>query len=235
VVNGILQARNFPEQRITLALFPRGTGNDWGRYWGLKRNFRQAVEVYLKAKKQGIDIGKVEYRRNGELQKHYFVNSAGFGLDHKVVQETHRLKHFVGSHSFLYFIALVKAVFTFRPQALSVSTADMEYSGNVLTMNIGNGCYSGGGIRQNPDADPCDGLLDAMYITRLTFKDICRGVTKLFNGRLNELPFVNTIRCTEMQINGKGYLPFEADGIEVNAAAPYSISLIADAIDMIVP
>ena len=38
-LNGIMRAKISAEQRrnIQLGLMPRGTGNDWGRYWNLPR------------------------------------------------------------------------------------------------------------------------------------------------------------------------------------------------------
>ena len=44
-LNGIMRANISAEQRrnIKLGLMPRGTGNDWGRYWNLTKNYREAI------------------------------------------------------------------------------------------------------------------------------------------------------------------------------------------------
>ncbi|NCU33093.1 MAG: YegS/Rv2252/BmrU family lipid kinase, partial [Candidatus Moranbacteria bacterium] len=157
VVNGIFSTNPLHTSAMKLAIVPRGTGNDWARFWGLTRDYRHSIEVFLKQKTRLIDVGKVNYKLEDENLTHYFINSVGFGLDAAVVRITNHLRRFFGSHSFLYFFALLRAVFTYR-----ASKTELKFNGkisnkNLFTMNIANGCYSGGGMKQNPDALPYDG------------------------------------------------------------------------------
>jgi len=233
IINGIFSAKNVDTQEITLALIPRGTGNDWGRFWNLTRNYKDSIHVFLEGKRQMIDVGVAEYYRNRELQRHYFINSIGFGLDHRVVHETHRLKYYLGSHAGLYFWALLKAVFTFRSQTMTIQTAENEYTGPIFTINIGNGPYSGGGMKQNPAAIPTDGFFDAMFVFKPSFKDVLKAIPLLFNGKLTQLPIVKTLHTPRIDILTDDYLPFEADGIEEHAQGPYSIRVLPLAVGMI--
>lgn len=234
VINGIFRATNDASD-MTIAIVPRGTGNDWGRYWGLTRDYQRSIDIFLKGKTQPIDIGQLELHRNQKAHHYYFINSVGFGLDCKVVQLTHRMKYYFGSHAILYFFALLGAVFTHKPRKMKITAGDTTFIGKVLTMNIGNGCFSGGGIKQNPDADPTDGLFHAMFVSRLTFKDIIKAVPHLFDGKLHTFAFMHNVCTDTIRIYTTKYLPFEADGIEVNACGPYTVSLIHNAINMLVP
>ncbi|MDR1739681.1 MAG: YegS/Rv2252/BmrU family lipid kinase, partial [Bacteroidales bacterium] len=167
VVNGIFLAENVDTSKVKIAILPHGTGNDWARFWGLTRKHKDAVEVFLKDHSRLIDVGEVRYHTGKKERKHYFMNSIGFGLDRKVVHEVHRLKYFVGSHSFLYLLALVKIVFTYKSKRIKICVdgdCRRGHEGKILTMNIGNGCYSGGGMKQNPTAVPYDGYFDSMYV-----------------------------------------------------------------------
>lgn len=234
VVNGIFQASSPSD--VTIAIMPRGTGNDWGRYWGLTKDYKASIDVFLRGKRQSIDIGKLTYQRNNDLQARYFINSVGFGLDCKVVNVTHLLKHYLGSHALLYFISLVVAVCSYKSKRMKLDTpTDNLFNGKVLTMNIGNGCYSGGGMKQNPKADPTDGVLHGMYVSKITFKDVLNALPRLFNGGLSSLPFVHNIEVKEMRIDTSKYIPFEADGIVTDACGPYKISVMPNALQMIVP
>jgi diacylglycerol kinase (ATP) len=235
VINGIFSAKNIDTKSITIALIPHGTGNDWGRFWELTRNSKKSTEIFLNGNTTAIDIGKLEFHRNGDLYNRFFVNSVGFGFDHRVVHETNKLKFYFGSHSILYFLGLLKAVFFFKSKKMLVKTQEMQYEGQIFSMNIGNGCYSGGGIKQNPTAIPTDGFFDAMLVLPLTFKDILQALPLLFNGKLTSHHCIKTIHSSEIEIITNTYLPFETDGIEEHAMSPYKIKLLPAAINMIVP
>jgi diacylglycerol kinase (ATP) len=235
VINGIFSANIEFTASLKIALIPRGTGNDWGRFWGLTRDYNHSLDVFLKGKLQPIDIGKVEYELEGEQQTHYFINSVGLGLDARVVNITHRLKRYVGSHSFLYSIALLFAVFTYRARKVRIRSSNRNIDENMFTMNVANGCYSGGGMKQTPHALPYDGLLDVMMAKKPTFMDILGGLRRLFNGKLLEHPVIESFQTQRLRIQCHKHALLEADGIIVNGTSPYTISIIPNAIQMVVP
>ncbi|MDD4971614.1 MAG: diacylglycerol kinase family lipid kinase [Paludibacter sp.] len=235
VINGIFSADIKDTNTLKIALIPRGTGNDWGRFWGLTRDYNHSLEVFLKGKIQTIDIGKVDYELEGEKQTHYFINSVGLGLDAKVVNITHWLKRYVGSHSFLYTVALLLAVFSYRATKIRIRSADRNLDESMFTMNVANGCYSGGGMKQTPNALPYDGLLDVMMAKKPTFFDIIGGLRRLFNGKLLEHPVIVSFQTRSLKVQSHKHALMEADGIIVNGTSPYVISIIPEAIQMIVP
>lgn len=235
VINGIFSAEIDRTDDIRLAIVPRGTGNDWGRFWGLTRDYEHAIDVFLKAKSRVIDIGRVEYTLNDELTTHYFINSLGLGLDAKVVDLTHRLKRFLGSFSFLYTIALLGAVFTYRSRKLTMISNDKKQVENMFTMSIANGCYSGGGLKQTPNAVPYDGKLDIMLARKPSAREILSGLRYLFKGKLLEHPIVTSFQTHELELQCESGVLMEADGILVHGTSPYCVKIIPNAIQMIVP
>lgn len=235
VINGIFSANIEQTDSIKIALIPRGTGNDWGRFWGLTRNYNHSIDVFLKGNIQSIDIGQVDYELEGENQTHFFINSVGLGLDATVVNITHQLKKYVGSHSFLYTVALLFAVFTYRAHKIKIRSVDRNIDNKMFTMNVANGCYSGGGMKQTPHALPYDGLLDVMMAKKPTFFDIIGALRLIFNGRLLEHPAIESFRTQSLVVYCHKNVLMEADGIIVNGTSPYTISIIPNAIQMIVP
>lgn len=236
VVNGIFAAQPKDSSKIKLALLPRGTGNDWGRFWKLTKNDKASLAVFLKGKTQLIDIGKVDYRDKEKLHKErYFINSIGFGLDAEVVNVTHRMKKYIGSFSPLYTVALVSAVFGYKSFPTKLKINDKEYNPLLFTMNIANGPYTGGGIKQNPQAVPYDGIFDMMFVEKPTVKDILTALGKLFNGKLAKHPAINYFRTKEVSVEVEKHIPVEADGLILKDATNYSISIIPNAIQMVVP
>lgn len=235
VINGIFSAEIERTDDIKIAIIPRGTGNDWGRFWGLTRDYKQSIDTFLKAKSIHIDIGRVDYTLEGEAETHYFINSLGLGLDAKVVDLTHRLKRFLGSHAFLYTVALIGAVFTYRSRKLTMLSNEEKFSKNMLTMSIANGCYSGGGIKQTPDALPYDGLFDVMMVRKASFAELLSGLRFLFKGKLHEHPVVTSFRTKEIELQAETDIQMEADGIMVYGSSPYRVNIIPNAIQMIIP
>ncbi|MCM1034419.1 MAG: hypothetical protein NC038_02455 [Paludibacter sp.] len=237
VINGIMSSRVDNKSSIRFGLMPRGTGNDWGRYWGLTNDYKRALDVFFNTgKPQPIDVGCLTYQRNGDLYKHYFVNSVGFGVDARTVARAHVMKYYVGSHRLLYFFALLSAVFTHRSQKVELLTEKGSLlSAPMFTMNIGNGPFSGGGIRQNPDADPCDGIFHAMFVRRPTFRIVCSALPKVFNGGLKDIDFIDFFTARKVILRTQQYMVFEADGILVDACGPYEVEVFPHALQMIVP
>ena len=244
-VNGIMSAQGVDTSKVRVGIIPRGTGNDWGRYWGLTKNHKQSIAAYLNGKAVPIDIGRVEVVRNGITENHYFINSVGFGVDCLTCQMTQVLKYYVGSHRLLYAFALLFAVAKHKAQKMELKyqpcLADTEtkaengFTAQLFTMNIGNGPFSGGGIRQNPDADPRDGVFHAMFVEKPTFGQIMKALPHIFDGKLTELPFIHSIVSDRITLSTKKYLPFEADGIVVDACGPYMVTVLPHALQMVAP
>ena len=235
VVNGIFSADLEQTSSLKIALIPRGTGNDWGRFWNLTSDYNHSVDVFLTGKTQLIDIGKIEYVLEGEHQTRFFINSVGLGLDAAVVNITSLLKRYLGSHSFLYKLALLGAVFNYRAHGVTIRSVERNIDEKMFTMNVANGCFSGGGLKQTPFALPYDGLLDVMLAKKPTFFDIISGLRILFKGKLLEHPVIESFQTKKLIIRCHKKALIEADGIIVNGSSPYAMSIIPKAIQMIVP
>ena len=105
----------------------------------------------------------------------------------------------------------------------------------LFTMNIGNGPFSGGGIRQNPTADPRDGKFNSMFVEKPTFRQVLQALPRLFNGKLTELPFIHSYEGKDIELNTKRHIQFEADGILMDIMGPCEVHCLHHAIQMTVP
>lgn len=232
-LNGIMRANISDEQRakISIGLMPRGTGNDWGRYWHLTRNYRDALNRFFNGTSHPIDVGCLTYYRNGVEHHRYFINSIGFGIDSLCCKLATDLKPYIGSHHVNYFFGLLLALCTHKATKMQlVSDGKVIVDGLLFTMNIANGPYSGGGIQQNPTADPTDGVFQSIFVETPTFRDILHAVPRLFNGKLTELGFVHSFAGKEVLINTRTHQRIEADGILLDFMAPCSVRCIRHAV-----
>ncbi len=235
-INGVFSSSNSSTEQIEFGIIPRGTGNDWARYWGLTKDYKHSLNQFLNGRIQFIDIGKVEYHIEGCQNINYFINSIGFGLDANVANQTNIIKKYVGSHSFLYSLALLKVIFGFKPTLIEMNSKEIEFHDWMFTLNIANGCYSGGGMKQNPDAKPDDGLLDLMVVRKPSFQNIITALPLIFNGKILSHPAIESFKTKEVYLKSSQLIGiFETDGVVVNCASPLKVSIIPNAIQMIVP
>ena len=235
VINGIMRADIPAEQRsqICFGLMPRGTGNDWGRFWGLTNDYKKSLDRFFNGEKQPLDVGCVTYWRNGIVHRRYFINSVGFGVDPLTCQWATTLKYYIGSHHVNYFFALLAAVCVHKSQKIELIVDGKTIVNDMLfTMNIGNGPFSGGGIKQNPDADPRDGVFHSIFVQTPTFRQVLKAIPRLFDGRLTDLDFVHSFVGKEVEVNTRKHLMFEADGILENVMGPCRITCLHNALAM---
>ena len=102
-------------------------------------------------------------------------------------------------------------------------------------MNIANGSYSGGGIRQNPSALPYDGFFDMIMVSKPNSWDIITALPLIFNGRITKHPSIKSFRTNLVDVNCSENTAVEADGIIVPNAHNCEVSILPQAIRMIVP
>ena len=232
-INGIMRSTLTPAQRakIQIGLMPRGTGNDYGRYWGLTKRFKEALRRFFEGTGHPIDVGCVTYWRNAIEHHRYFINSVGFGVDPLCCKKAETLKYYLGSHHVNYVFGLIGAIMQHQSQHMVLAVDGQQtVDDRLFTMNIANGPYSGGGIKQNADADPTDGIFHGMFIRKPTFSQILKALPNLFNGKLTDLPFVYPLVGKEITITYRKHLLFEADGILENIIGPCKVTCLHHAL-----
>lgn len=242
VVNGIMSS-DIPDKReITLALMPYGTGNDWGRYWGIYRGKTDIVKILYNRKTVRFDVGTLSYvKSDGEKVVEYFTNSIGMGVDAWVVYYTNILKKHFGGHSWLYSLSLLASVFFHKMQNVELipDDASQYYKGPLFTANIGNSCYSGGGLKQT-DGDPTDGLMFGTFITSVNVIKILKGLKALFAKRMWDIPIAHVVKDSHLHIHTERPQLFEANGVLIDLrkeldTLDFDIDIHHHALNMLVP
>jgi diacylglycerol kinase (ATP) len=233
VFNGIYTSNIEDKSSVSLALIPYGTGNDWARYWGLYKSKRKMSERFYERNRVKVDIGCITYHVDGEERKRYFLNGMGVGFDAEVCQVTDRMKRIYGGHSWVYTLSLLMAVFKWKPTSMQLIYDDDSIESDVFTIAVGNGCYSGGGLKQVP-ADPTDGIFHTNMIPRPTFKIIITALSYLFRGELWNHPACTMKTTKRFKIKNRQSLLIETDGIMIDGHGPYTAEIIPSALNMIV-
>jgi diacylglycerol kinase (ATP) len=232
IVNGIFTQDSCPTSDITLALIPVGTGNDWGRMFGIPLLYESAVKTISEGKQIAHDIGKVSYFNGNNPEIRYFINIAGLGFEAAVVKRTNTQKDKGRSNKAIYFYNLLMSLISYKNTDAVLSIDGQEVSSKVFSISVGNGRYCGGGMRQTPEALTDDGLLDITVINGMGKIEIIRNLQILYDGTILSHPKVDGYRSSRVQVKSDKLLFAEADGESIGHT-PIEFTIIPAGINII--
>ena len=227
---------------FTLAVIPVGSGNDWIKTAGVPKNVVDAVDAIVDGTTARQDIVKVTLLDETDLQKElsvaYMVNIGGVGIDARVSRYVNIEKKQGKKGKILYVISLIRALRERVPVDMKVFCDGVKvFEGAYLSMALGIGKYSGGGMRQTPDALMDDGLLDLTVIPDLPLKKILPAAPRLFTGSFLKVPELISTRgkvITVIPCNAGASEPVEVDGEGVGIA-PVRFEVLDGQLNIAVP
>lgn len=234
VANGFFTQTEVGYSSLTLGLIPVGTGNDWGRMFGIPSGYEKAIKVIGKGKNFVQDIGKISYIQNGTKTERYFVNVAGMGFDAMVAQKTNKQKAEGKGNAMAYLFNLLTSLFEYKPCMIEIHIDGTKYTFNTFSMSVGICRYNGGGMKQLPNAIADDGLLDMTVIKKIGLGTIIAQLKNLYSGTFIKHPKVATFTAKHIKIfSRKKSFMMEADG-ESLGKAPLEITIIPKALKTII-
>ena len=235
VIDGLMKSKE-NLSNILVGLIPFGTGNDWGRYWKLDRNIDKSISVLANGVSTAVDVGKIDYSVGEKPVTRYFINAYGLGFDAKVLQLTNNLQHTFKGASWTYTLALFLTLFKHRSQVMEYEfDGGKTFKGLSYTASMGNGCYTGGGIKQTPEAVPNDGLLDIMVVENLSLMKIIKAIPLLFAGRLLEHDSVHLFKAKNVIARSAKPIISEVDGILQEFTNEIKVELLPKQINFLTP
>ncbi|MCU0473085.1 MAG: diacylglycerol kinase family lipid kinase [Bacteroidales bacterium] len=232
IVNGVFKQNYCPANEVTVGMIPVGTGNDWGRMFGIPLVYEGSVNVIKENKSLLHDIGVISYYTGAEQHKRYFINIAGLGFEAMVVKKTNKQKDKGRSNNAIYLYNLLSSLISYKNTDAEMIIEGIKRSAKVFSINVGNGRYCGGGMRQTPDALPDDGLLDITVIKEMGRIEIIKALKILYDGTILSHPKVDGYRAKNLIVTSESLLYAEADG-ESLGHTPVEFSIIPAGIKVI--
>ncbi|HPI79332.1 MAG: hypothetical protein M9954_04130 [Cyclobacteriaceae bacterium] len=193
----------FKDIKKPLCLFDGGTGNDFYALLYGKATLEGQVQMTLRSAPKPIDAGKCNDR--------LFMNGVGVGFEGAVVKSLLGIKKFSGKTSFL--IHIIKYIFLYREPVFSIRCRGRAWEGQYLMISIANGKRYGGGFYVAPLANPNDGLLDTVLVSKLPVWKRLWFLPVIEKGKHLSLPFIDHHQVDKITLSGKeGLVQAHIDG-----------------------
>ena len=219
---------------VELATIPLGTGMDFGRTYGIPRNFDDAVRVALDGEVRTIDAGRVAYRTwAGEDAERWFANVGSVGMSGAVAQRANGMSKALGG-KVTFFYALTRVFFEWQNTEVTVQLDDGERRGRMHDVVVANGVWHGGGMKLAPDASPSDGLFDVVFIGDVGKVDFLTTAPKIYKGKHVLHPKVDVVRSARVSVDAAEHLPIEVEGEQVGTT-PATFEVVPGALRVRVP
>ncbi|MDD2963251.1 MAG: diacylglycerol kinase family lipid kinase [Bacteroidales bacterium] len=232
-VNGIFMQQKVPQNLITLALIPVGTGNDWRRTIGIPLGYNEAALAIARGHTFKQDVGRIDYTNtHGQNASRYFANVAGIGYDALVASEVNRKKD-KGAHGPLtYLTSLINSLMKFKTAKTTVKIDCETISANVFSLSIGIGKFNGGGMKQLPDAIPDDGLFDLTLVRKISRWQVITQIKNLYDGSFTRHKAVSCFRSKSVAVDASPAMMIEADGESVGKT-PVAVQILPQSLRVI--
>ena len=189
---------------FTLAVMPIGSGNDWIKTLEIPKDFNKVAELMKRESTGRQDVFCLSLRDDNTSSnlESFMANVGGVGFDANVCKKVNFEKNTGKSGKVLYLKALISNILNFKTFDCVVEADGKEiFRGTTMSIALGAGKYSGGGMLQVPDAVLDDGLLDITIIPLMPLHRIIRAVPGLFTGKLlKDNPELISAKCSSLSI-----------------------------------
>ncbi len=192
----------YRENKLPLAIFKGGTGND--THWLLygNRTVQDQVLHVLASGPRYVDAGRCNQR--------YFINGAGIGFEGAVVRSLSGKKKRPGKASFL--LTILKKIFRYHSRQYSISSEEYAASGKWLIVDVVNGQRAGGGFHISPASAIDDGWLDVVLASRIHPLKRLRFLPLIEKGRHLQLSCIRYFQTRKISIDSPTELEYHLDG-----------------------
>jgi diacylglycerol kinase family enzyme len=202
-------------EKPVLAFLPAGSGNDWIRSLGFNPgHMEECISAMSRGKTGLIDSGLCRWPGGSR----FFLNSAGAGFDALVLKRAIAIRRFLPFTGLNYMLSLTaSAIIPPRWNATLFCDGVPFYKGDYLSLTVGIGRYSGGGMILSPLSLPDDGFLDALCLSPMNFFQIAQNFNRVFNGTLNETKKATCAKGSVIRLEPSkaGSVILELDGEKV--------------------
>jgi diacylglycerol kinase (ATP) len=225
VVNGLMG----PDGKATadLGVIRTGTANDSARNLDLPTSLLKNCRRLVSPERTEVDIGIVEFLREGQAGQRFFLNDAGAGFDADLMEEAKKTVLPLGPKG-PYVGAFLKMAPTYDPKDFTLSFRDRQESRRAYTVLVSNGRYAGS-ILFDPGADMRDGQFEVITLDPPT---LLRCLAETYLAILEGYPRIDCVRTDAVRMESRQRLSVQVDG-EVAGELPAQFRVLPRALRVV--
>ena len=205
VINGI--ATPGPPRGICVGIVPLGTANDFARSMGLMGDIHASIDVLQVGRTARIDLVRMTSQRT-----RYFVNASSGGFSGVVNEKlTPEIKLTWGP------LAYLRSAAAALPELHAYRTTVIFDDAERLVVDlynvvVTNGRFIAGGVPITPEANPGDGLLDAVLVPKRPAAEMALLAAEMLLGKHLSSDAVIFRRAKKISVQSQPGMWFNADG-----------------------
>lgn len=230
IINGIMTQKIVETSKITVAVIPLGTGNDWIKTYKIPTKISNAVQIIKQHKKVYQDIGFLELKNTSS----YFNNVAGIGYDGYVVNKLNTLKKF---GAIAYLLSGIAGLLLYKKTTFTIQIDDTTITAKSLMTLFGICKFSGGGMQLTKYKSSVSGLLDITVVKNFSFIELIAHIKQLYSGKILNHKKVSTFEGKKIIITPEKtseLIYIQADG-ELIGTGAVKVSILPRAIQIVTP
>lgn len=206
VVNGLMRVP--AEARPVMGVIPLGSGNDFASNIGLPQSAGECVNRLFSTGTRTVDIARLT---DGSGRNEYFDNTVNVGFGGAVSIATRKIQRIYGFWMYLTAVLQTIAV-NYESPRMQVTMDGESMDDELMMFVLANGPREGGGFHVAPDAVMDDGMLDYVYITKVSRPMMLRLIPEVMNARHMRFSQVGGGKAKHITIESDVGLPIHADG-----------------------
>lgn len=196
---------NGMHQDASLGIIPTGTGNDFYKMIGDKKQLLSMIEkTVLHGVTRKVDVGKV----NGNL----FLNCTNIGVDADVNQRANKMQMKYMPHELVYLISALREIFSIKPYDIEIKEDNVFEKKPITLLSVMNGKFYGNGFQSAPKAEIDDGYLDFCMVAPVTTMRAFKLLSKYNQGKHLSLEEVTYKKVEKLEIKSEQPLVVGCDG-----------------------
>jgi YegS/Rv2252/BmrU family lipid kinase len=224
-VNGIMAAGG----SASLGVIPTGTGNDFAKAAQIPLDWEAATRLLARRITDGAPARPVDV---GRMNRRYFANGAGIGLDAKVTRIARSYQWPVGD--LVYLVAIFRAMMDgIATPEITIQSDELQWQGPLTLASVSNGPWIGGMFHIAPMASNDDGMLELLITGPVSRIRIMQLLPKLMRGRHLEEAEISHASLRRVSITASELVPSHLDGEVQPLQTSFELEILPGALDLL--